>query len=166
MKISLTQHLDKINNLENLINQLKNDTTKDDLSEKIQEQIINRIRDIDLESYQVNCTILESDVYATIRNTLQKESGITTDEIWKQLDEVVNTVYPNFKIKLYYLYSKLNDSDYRMCLLIKCKFTINEIALLTFRGKNAIINRRTRLYFKLFGVKGSAIDLDRYILSL
>lgn len=105
-------------------------------------------------------------MYAAFRSAIQNEKGVTNKNLWQQLDDVINTAYPKFRTKLYYLNNGLKNDDYQICLLIKCNFSIREIALLTFRSKNAIINRRTRLYFKLFGINGTPNDLDRYILSL
>lgn len=166
MQISLAQQLDKIKDLENHITHIENSTQQQNLSEKIQEQITNRIKDINSDNYEVHYTVLESEVYAAFRSAIQNEKGVTNKNLWQQLDDVINTAYPKFRTKLYYLNNGLKNDDYQICLLIKCNFSIREIALLTFRSKNAIINRRTRLYFKLFGINGTPNDLDRYILSL
>lgn len=110
--------------------------------------------------------ITTSNVYIKLRNELSRENGVTDESIWAELDCVVNDVYPNFKSQLFYLYSRLNNLDYRVCLLLKCKFTPKEIAILVFRDKSTISNIRVRLNNKFFGVKGCPSDFDKFILSL
>ena len=166
MHIELLQQLDKITLLEKNNESLKKNITDKEISEEIKKRVQERIRNIDIENYDVDYKITTSNVYIKLRNELSRENGVTDESIWAELDCVVNDVYPNFKSQLFYLYSRLNNLDYRVCLLLKCKFTPKEIAILVFRDKSTISNIRVRLNNKFFGVKGCPSDFDKFILSL
>ena len=105
-------------------------------------------------------------VYSIFKQKSRGEKERINEQNWMELDALINEVYIDFKRKLFYLNEQLSTSDYQLCLLIKCKFTIKEMAELTSRSSNAVTNQRKRLYKKLFGVDGSPNDLDKYIISL
>jgi|GEM_PF-1360441 len=166
MRIELLQQLDKVKLLEKNIETLKENVTEVELYGEITNLIKERISNIDSETYVVDYKITSSDTYIKIRKGLEQNKGVSNDNIWIELDNVVKEVYPNFKSQLFYLYSRLNTLEYRVCLLLKCKFTPKEIAILVFRDKSSISNIRVRLNYKFFGVKGVPSDFDKFILSL
>jgi len=51
-------------------------------------------------------------------------------------------------------------------LLIKVRIQPKDIALLTAHSKESVASTRSRLYSKVFGMKGSSKDWDDFILSL
>ena len=84
---------------------------------------------------------------------------------WTELTEVVNSVYTGFTEKLYSLY-RMSEQDYHVSLLIKVRIQPKDIALLTAHSKESVASTRSRLYSKVFGMKGSSKDWDDFILSL
>lgn len=60
----------------------------------------------------------------------------------------------------------MSDQEYRMCLLIRLGFGITEIASLLNRSKGAMSLARKRLYIKMFGKDGYAVDIDEFVKSL
>ena len=166
LNIYLTQQLNKISTLETDIKSLQENLSSRELSEKINCQILSKIKNIDTDNYILDNKILSSDVYSIFKQNSRGEKVRISEQNWIELDVLVNEVYVDFKRKLFYLNEQLGANDYQLCLLIKCKFTIKEIAELTNRGSNAVTNQRKRLYKKLFGVEGSPNDLDKYIISL
>ena len=108
--------------------------------------------------------IFSSDVYQRIQSCLNHGRSLTQQD-WTELTEVVNGIYTGFTEKLYSLY-RMSEQDYHVSLLIKVRIQPKDIALLTAHSKESVASTRSRLYSKVFGVKGSSKDWDDFILSL
>ena len=108
--------------------------------------------------------IFSSDVYQQIQTCLNSGRSLTSQD-WTDLTEVVNGVYTGFTEKLYSLY-RMSEQDYHVSLLIKVRIQPKDIALLTAHSKESVASTRSRLYSKVFGMKGSSKDWDDFILSL
>ena len=90
-------------------------------------------------------------------------SWTPTNDDWNKLFVTVEACFPNFAIDLQKSVP-LNESEKKICYLIKIGVKPGAIAILLNLG-NASIYRK-RLYEKLTGKKGNAKDLDRYISNL
>ena len=108
--------------------------------------------------------IFMSDVYQRIQACLNSGRSMTHQD-WTELTEVVNGIYTGFTEKLYSLY-KMSEQDYHVSLLIKVRIQPKDIAMLTAHSKESVATTRSRLYSKVFGMKGSSKDWDDFILSL
>jgi len=108
--------------------------------------------------------IFSSDVYQRIQACLNSGRSMTHQD-WTELTEVVNSIYTGFTEKLYSLY-RMSEQDYHVSLLIKVRIQPKDIALLTAHSKESVASTRSRLYSKVFGIKGSSKDWDDFILSL
>ena len=142
---------------------------EDDLppSEQLQARFLEIINNVSPKDIKVAKEVLDSEVYNKFKHCLYSEMEVKPDDRdWQLLDNVINTAYPEFKNKLYNLYPKLSEYEYYVCLLIKCKFSPSEMALLTFHSKTSIASTRSRLCLKFFCYKGVASDCDKFILSL
>ena len=166
LNLELMQQLEKVSKLENNILSLEKDLSSKQISEKIKQQISARIENINKDKYLNNVSIFNSEVYIRFRESLVKSNKKITDIDWVNLDYNVNKSYPYFKEKLYYLNKDIKQIEYKACLLIKCEFSVTEISELICISKSAVTNLRTRLYFKLFKVKGTSAELDAFIASL
>ena len=62
--------------------------------------------------------------------------------------------------------SRLNDSEYHVCLLVRAGFSPADIGILMQQSPSNISNIRKRLYLKMTGKDGSPKDFDKYIKSL
>ena len=105
-----------------------------------------------------------SDVATRFRKALD-ENANPTKEDWEQLDNYINLQFPGFKSVLYKLV-KLSEIEYQVSLLIKCKFSPNEIGRLVNLSKSGLGNARKRLFVKAFKTDGTATDWDNFIISL
>ena len=105
-----------------------------------------------------------SDVATRFRKALDENTNPTKED-WEQLDNYINLQFPGFKSVLYKLV-KLSEIEYQVSLLIKCKFSPNEIAKLIIISKSGLSNIRKRLFVKAFKTDGSASDWDKFIASL
>lgn len=166
MKIYLTQQLNKISLLETDNKLFRRSLLETEITDEINQQILLKIKNINTDNYQPNREILDSDIYVLFKRASNDENVKITENNWSELDMLVNKIHTDFKNKLTYLSENISMADYRMCLLIKCKFPIKEISKITSKVPNAVTNQRKRLYKKLFGVEGTPNDLDRYIISL
>lgn len=109
-------------------------------------------------------TIESSEIVIQFRKRLSEDSNPTIND-WNQLDKYINQLFPGFKNVLYNL-AKLSEIEYQVCLLLKSKFTPTEIAKLIIISKSGMSNIRKRLFVKAFKTDGTALDWDKFILSL
>lgn len=144
---------DETNKSQNLINELA--VQKESLQiynqqAKLREDAINAIE--------------SSEIVIRFRDILAKNMNPTIED-WNNLDNFINLQFPGFKKVLYNL-TKLSIIEYQVCLLIKSKFTPNEIATIINRSRFSMSSIRTRLYYKMFKGKGSTHDFDEFLSSL
>ena len=84
---------------------------------------------------------------------------------WENIKNLVNSYFPDFELQLHNL-CKISETEYNICLLIKCGFSPTEISLLTNMSKSGLGNLRKRLLKKALKTDGSATDWDKFIVSL
>ncbi len=154
----------RINELENL---LANETDK---SQCLINELAIHKESLQLYNQQAKLkkeatdSIESSEIVARFRKRLFDNTNPTIND-WDQLDKYINQQFSGFKCVLYKL-AKLNDIEYQVCLLIKCKFLPTEIANITNRSRHTMSPLRSRLYYKLFKKRGSTHDFDEFINSL
>lgn len=108
--------------------------------------------------------LFNSNAYKLTKSKLEQGKNITKKE-WEEIDICINNIVDEFKTRLYSLYP-ISDQEYRMCLLIRLGFGTTDIALLLNRSTGAMSLARKRLYAKMFGEDGSAVDIDSFVKSL
>ena len=108
----------------------------------------------------------ESDIYVLFQEAaFNPKIKIGTKE-WTQLETAINEAYPNLLSKLRELYPNITLHELHLCYLLKISIPFTGIANLFNYSKSAVTNQRTRLFEKLFGYKGKATDLDKFISDL
>lgn len=113
---------------------------------------------------QAETVIFSSEVYHHLQECLNSGHGLNHHD-WAALAELVDSIYTGFTEKLYSLY-RMTEQDYHVSLLIKVRIQPKDIALLTAHSKESVASTRSRLYYKVFGRKGSSKDWDDFVLSL
>ena len=103
-------------------------------------------------------------VYDIIRNKIANKKTIHESD-WCKIEMIIDSVYPNFRNKLYCAY-KIDKREYRMCILIKLGLRNSDIAIIMCRTKGAISLSRASMYEKVFKRKGTAKDFDDFIRHL
>ena len=88
-----------------------------------------------------------------------------TEDDWSSIYDLFNELIPSFEQQIRSMYA-INDSEWRICQLVKLGFQPGDIAILTNKSKAAISVIRARLYFKLFNKEGSSKDLDDFLLKI
>ena len=119
-----------------------------------------------LEHQQADKQVKSSSIYQRIQMRLNnKESIGMNDEIWKELEEVVEQAYNGFLKRVEDL-CPLNWQERNLCLLLKAGFSPSNIAILTAHSKQSISSTRSRLYERTFLEKGTPSQWDEFILSI
>lgn len=106
----------------------------------------------------------ESALYLRIKFQAGKESFHLKDEEWQQIGRGIDDVYDNFTNRLLTLV-ELSDLELKVCYLVKLGVAPSAIALMLYKTKAAITMLRQRLYEKITHQKGTAKQLDEFILS-
>ena len=165
---SIAQNEAKILELETLLKKLgdENSLLRLELEEKKATlDYHNKVARLENEKREhAETMIFSSDVYQRLQACLNSGRSLTHQD-WTELTEVVNSIYTGFTEKLYSLY-RMTEQDYHVSLLIKVRIQPKDIALLTAHSKESVATTRSRLYSKVFGIKGSSKDWDDFILSL
>ena len=165
---SIAQNEAKIAELETLLKKLgdENSLLRLELEEKKATlDYHNKVARLENEKREhAETMIFSSDVYQRIQGCLNSGRSLSNQD-WTELTEVVNGIYTGFTEKLYSLY-RMSEQDYHVSLLIKVRIQPKDIALLTAHSKESVASTRSRLYSKVFGMKGSSKDWDDFILSL
>lgn len=139
------------------------------LRQKLEEEqnklhYLNKVAQIEMsQREQERDALIHSEVYCQIQEILNSNTNQNISvELWKQLEEEILTLYPDFNNQL----SGISHHDYHVCLLIKAGITPTNISHLTNHSKEAITSTRRRLFEKTFGRKGTPADWDNFILSI
>ena len=127
----------------------------------------NELASIQMQEHQqADKQVKSSSIYQRIQIRLNnKESIGMNDEIWKELEEVVEQAYSGF-LKRIEDHCPLNWQERNLCLLLKAGFTPSNIAILTAHSKQSISSTRSRLYERTFLEKGTPSQWDEFILSI
>ena len=165
---SIAENETKIAELETLLKKLgdENSLLRLELEEKKATlDYNNKVARLENEKREhAETMIFSSDVYQRIQACLNNGRSMTHQD-WTELTEVVNSIYTGFTEKLYSLY-RMSEQDYHVSLLIKVRIQPKDIALLTAHSKESVASTRSRLYSKVFGIKGSSKDWGDFIFSL
>ena len=105
---------------------------------------------------------------AVMRMHYISKTGIEkpSKELWLEFSELVNDSFPDFYTKVNSGHMVLNDTEYKICMLIKAKFKPFEICnLLDLKPANVSLIR-SRLMNKVFNKNGSGKDFDSMIHEL
>ena len=135
---------------------------KKDLLEKQNALILASNKEKEL-SEQV---FMESDIYSLFHQAAYKSSIKLSAKEWNSLQHHFHKTYPSFLPKLKELYPNPSEQELRICLLLKIKVSLTGIANLLNSSQSSITNARTRLYERIFGKKGKATELDKFIAEL
>jgi len=144
--------------------QLENELLKaqKELLEKQNAQIVAGQKEQDLR-IQV---LKESDIYTLFQEAAFNPKIKIGIKEWNQLERTINEAYPNLLPKLRELYPNIALHELQLCYLLKISIPLTGIANLFNYSKSAVTNQRTRLFEKLFGYKGKAPELDKFISDL
>ena len=113
---------------------------------------------------QVEDEFFHSEYYAGLRKQVLAGNLLKPAD-WDQIEQAIRPVYPDFVRRLSDL-CKMSPVEYRVCLLIKLRFSPSEIAAALCKDISTISSIRGRLYKKVFNRNGGSKSWDDFILSL
>jgi len=86
---------------------------------------------------------------------------------WKKLEDITNRVYNRFTERLKAQYSHLTEVDIQLCILLKLRFTVSQIAILTATSSSSVSVQKNRLKKRLLQKDEHLFDegqtLDMYL---
>lgn len=138
----------------------------------LKEELLSRLKaisDDDVSGQTGEEELKKSPVMDTLMQMLSEGKGISqsNQDIWKEIENAVESVSPGLRTKLEVLASgKMTKSEYQVALLAKFGISPKNISLLLYRSKSAITDRRSLLAKKIFGPNANTSALDRLIARL
>ena len=100
-----------------------------------------------------------------ILNDPDNVNKLLSDDDWTELERLIERLYPDFRERIFEV-SKLTSFKLHICLLLKAKIAIADIALLTQHSAEAITSARRRMAQKAFGENSTPVEWDNFIKSL
>lgn len=86
---------------------------------------------------------------------------------WKKLETVTNRIYNRFTERLKAQYSHLTEVDIQLCILLKLRFTVSQISILTATSPSSVSVQKNRLKKRLLQKDEHLFDegqtLDMYL---
>ena len=86
---------------------------------------------------------------------------------WKKLEDITNRIYNRFTERLKSQYTHLTEVDIQLCILLKLRFTVSQIAILTATSPSSVSVQKNRLKKRLLQVDEHLFDsgqtLDMYL---
>ena len=108
----------------------------------------------------------ETPVYKALEEACRNPEKLSVNTVdWSMLESTLFEVFPTFRDGIL-KFKRMGEQAYRVCLLLKAGFNVQEIAFLTIRSDEAINSTRRRLYEANFGKKGKPSDWDKVIRAL
>ena len=86
---------------------------------------------------------------------------------WKKLEDITNRIYNRFTGRLKSQYTHLTEVDLQLCILLKLRFTVSQIAILTATSPSSVSVQKNRLKKRLLQADEHLFDsgqtLDMYL---
>lgn len=88
---------------------------------------------------------------------------------WKRLEEITNRIYNQFTERLKLQYSNLTEVDIQFSILLKLRFTVSQIAILTATSPSSVSVQKNRLKKRLLQIdehlfkNGQTLDMYLWI---
>ena len=86
---------------------------------------------------------------------------------WRKLEDITNQVYSHFTKRLKTEYNHLTEVDIQLCILLKLRFTVSQISILTATASSSVSVQKNRLKKRLLQKNEHLFDngqtLDMYL---
>lgn len=109
---------------------------------------------------ETDILLQESSIYKRIKDIEQHPKEKMSKEDWKKLEETIEHHIPSF---IPILKKRLNETDYRICLLVKLGISTSMMAILLELSTSAISVYRKRMLKKLCSKSGKPKDFDDFV---
>ncbi len=116
------------------------------------------------EEWELEDALLDSTVVRKLH--FLAASRAMPEDCWFELCELAETAMPNFTEFLREKGLSRQSKEYMVCLLLRMRFALSEIAISLDISSQSLTNIRSRLLKRLFNIKGGAREFDERIRSL
>ena len=128
----------------------------------------NKLKDLKLHSIlsPMDSTHLNEQVLAQVGiNANLSQNKHLSDAQWKELEEILLSYYPHFKVHLYSC-CKLSEQEYHVCMLVKLGLGSSKISILTSKAMSTISTTKQRLFKKITREDGTAEQLAELLTTM
>lgn len=134
---------------------------KEDALDRLKEEMKDLKEKISNTSLSdVDILLKDSSIYKRIRYVEVHPKEMMCEKDWVELGETVERLIPSF---VPMLKNRLNDTGYRICLLVKMEISTSTMALLLGLSPSAISKYRKLMLEKLCGKSGKPKEFDDFI---
>ena len=120
---------------------------------------------IHLKKVNAEAKLEEENAYQNLKKKAAKAKTVS-DEEWQEIIAMVIKIQPNYYRFISSNKYKLNDKEFKTCLLIRLLFIPKEISSLLGLSQPSITKIRNNLMKKLFGQDGNSKELDKKLKEL
>ncbi len=165
---SITEKMERIRNLEDLLQQSGNENSTlrqhvEEMQQELNQQVAKEMKQIKMRE-NADSELKHTDIYRRIIYLINRKHLLLQKD-FEQLRDTFDTLYPDFMKRLLEL-CEMSDLEIEISLLRRMGVSPNDIASLTDYSKAHISGVRRSLYTKAFGIKGAPSDWDDFIASL
>lgn len=170
IKMEYQHILDEMERIHNEVKQIDENRIEELLSEKKAlikkyESKLSALEKLNNEDVIFeNSRVIGSPVYIRLKNLSGKGKKASNEDM-DNLQELVNSIYPDFHIKTN-AQTTLRQEENHICALTKLHFLPSDISVLLGYTPASISMTRKRLHKKIFGVEGTGKDFDTKIRRL
>ena len=133
--------------------------------EEIEKWKANANRMYQLEERERELTAELANNNELMRKLREKPKFLGASE-WKKLEDITNRIYNRFTERIKSQYPHLTEVDIQLCILLKLRFTVSQIAILTATSPSSVSVQKNRLKKRLLQVDEHLFDngqtLDMY----
>ena len=134
--------------------------------EEIEKWKANAHRMYQLEERERELTAELANNNELMRKLREKPKFLGASE-WKKLADITNRIYNRFTERIKLQYPHLTEVDIQLCILLKLRFTVSQIAILTATSPSSVSVQKNRLKKRLLQVDEHLFDsgqtLDMYL---
>lgn len=132
---------------------------------KLNEDVESYKEKIHLKKVNAEAKLEEENAYQNLKKKAAKAKTVS-DEEWQEIIAMVIKIQPNYYRFISSNKCKLNDKEFKTCLLIRLLFIPKEISSLLGLSQPSITKIRNNLMKKLFGQDGNSKELDKKLKEL
>lgn len=163
--------LKRIYNNETEISRLKqlNDKIsklKIQILEKSNNRLKENIKNQDLAWIALRDSPIYCEMHNMVKNGELQCSHIRINEMLVELEKTVDFHFDNFCDRLRSYYPPINDTQIKICYLLKAEFKLSDIATMISYTRSSVTNARTRMMKNCFDSKSTLDDFDHFIHDL
>lgn len=163
--LALQRHTEVLRN-ENIVLQQRIEKYKHQPSEEEIEKLranANRMHQLEERERELTAELANNN---ELMRKLREKPKFLGEAEWKKLADITNRVYNRFTERIKLQYPHLTEVDIQLCILLKLRFTVSQIAILTATSPSSVSVQKNRLKKRLLQADEHLFDngqtLDMY----